>query len=99
MDAGNSGLKNSQQQNRNSSLCNNNNINNINNNTSENVVDYNDQPEVNHRDNASGGLHVTGRDQGVISPSNASHFAPGSGVLSDTLPARPARRQYMQKSK
>ena len=33
------------------------------------------------------------------SPSHESHFSGGSGVLVDTPPTRPARRQYVNKSK
>merc|ERR1711997_1303797 len=33
------------------------------------------------------------------SPSHESHFSGGSGVLADTPPARPARRQYVNKSR
>ena len=94
-------------QNLNSSVHN---TNNLNNNISQNTADYNDSNESgdqHQRNIANVGLsphlnHSTAIDHRAMSsksPSNASHFAAGSGILADTPPARPTRKQYTQKSK
>ena len=77
-----------QQDNLNSSVQtpqNMNHTNNNNNNNSENVENYNES--------------TSNKSSSKKSLTNASHFSAGSGILSDTPPPRPARRQYVNKSK
>ena len=86
------------------------NTNNINNN-SHNAENYNgasnkpvsgrcEENQGNHSHHKTQ-LGLTDNEHALSQKSltNASHFSAGSGVLSDTPPPRPARRQYINKSK
>ena len=89
------------------------NTNNKNNNISQNTADYNGSSKSGdqyQKHIANAGLspyahHSIANDHQAMprnrssSPTNASHFADGSGVLADAPPARPSKRQYIQKSK
>ena len=89
------------------------NTNNRNNNISQNTADCNGSSKSGdqyQKNIANAGLspyahHSIANDHQAMprnrssSPTNASHFADGSGVLADVPPARPSKRQYIQKSK
>ena len=114
-DAGGSQFRSSHQtttqQNSNSSVHHNTtNIINNNNNNSQNTENHNNDAlrktsryqENQEEDNRLKNNLVTPDNEHVLSkksPSHESHFSGGSGVLEDTPPARPARRQYVNKSK
>lgn len=86
------------------------NTNNINNN-SQNAENYNGASNKSasgqYQENQANDSHHktnpdTTYDENALSTkslTNTSHFSAGSGVLSDTPPPRPARRQYINKSK
>ena len=99
------------QQNSNSSVHHNTtNIINNNNNNSQNTENHNNDAlrktsryQENQGEDSSVKTHLVTPDNEHMlskkSPSHESHFSGGSGVLVDTPPSRPARRQYVNKSK
>ena len=92
------------QQKSNSFIHQNNSTNIVNNNNNSNSQN-NSEHNYNINDtlgNHQSGLAAPDNEHAVSktkSPSHESHFSGGSGILSETAPKRPERRQYVNKSK